>query len=67
MLLESSVLIQDPTWGEYSVQVIGMDTEKECFKVLNGKGKQASKSLWQTYDGAAACAELLAEGYFKES
>jgi hypothetical protein len=67
MILNSSVLIKDPAWGEYFIQVIGFDTEQEQFKVLNGKGKQASANLWQTYDGAAACAELLAEGYFKES
>lgn len=65
MIFDDSVIYEDPSWGEFLIQEIGAGEDTQ-YKVLNGKGKQASKSLWQTYDGAAACAELLAEGWFKE-
>ena len=59
------VYIQDPTWGEYQIQTDTDDGDDGKFQVLNGKG-EAVNVEWATYEGAAACAELLAEGYFKE-
>lgn len=64
MLLSDSVVHTDPAWAGYAIQEIGKGEDTQ-YKVLNAKGKQASQYLWQTYDGAAACAELLAGGYFK--
>jgi hypothetical protein len=66
MLLSDSIVHTHQSYAGYSIQEIGKG-EATQYKVLNGKGKQASKVLWQTLDGAAACAELLAGGYFKES
>ncbi len=65
MLEDTAILIKDPAWGTYNIQVIGINTEQECFQVLNDKGEKVNVE-WATYDGAATCAELLAEGYLKE-
>ena len=65
-VLCGKLVIGNSAFGEYVIypyQIEGGDT---VYEVFNGKGEPASKSVWQTYDGAAACAELLAEGYFKE-
>ncbi len=65
MLLDTTVLIADPEWRGYKIQVIGINTEAECFQVLNAQDKQV-RGTWCTVEGATACAELLAEGYWKE-
>ena len=67
MLLDNSVQLTDPAWGEYSIHVIntyGTGTD-HTYKVLNGKGKQVNVE-WATVEGATACIELLAAGYLKE-
>ena len=56
--------ITDPKWGKYSITVQGIDDE-ETYHVLNGKGQRVNVE-WATYEGASACAELLAEGYLRE-
>lgn len=64
-MLAGKLVIGKGIWGEYVVYPHEVDGDT-VYDVLNGKGEQASKNTWQTYDGAAACAELLKEGWFKE-
>lgn len=64
--MQGTLVWGNSAWGDYVVQPIGIG-EDMTYKVLTGKGKPASKHIWHTYDGAAACAELLAEGHFKEA
>ena len=64
MLLDTSKVIKNPKWNGYMLQVIGIGDDT-AYHVLNWKGKKVNVE-WATYEGAAACAELLAEGYLKE-
>jgi len=66
MLDNTGVQIQDPSWGEYKIQVINFNTDDELFQVLNRKDEPV-KAPWQTVEGATAHCELLAGGYWKES
>lgn len=65
MLANTGVQIQDPKWGEYKIQVMGINTDNELFQVLNGRDEPI-KAPWQTVDGATAHCELLAGGYWEE-
>jgi len=65
-LLNGKLVISKGIWGEFVVWAHHETDDHTVYEVLNGKGEPACKNVWQTYDGAAACAELLAEGWFKE-
>lgn len=65
-LLCGKLVIGKGIWGEFVVYPKAIECGDTLYDVLNGKGESACKKPWQTYDGAAACAELLAEGWFKE-
>jgi len=52
-------------WGDYAVIVEDTLFTDEVYWVLNSKGKKVNVA-WATLEGAAAAAELLAEGYLKE-
>ncbi len=59
------VSITGEGFGSYHIET---DTDKgddATFAVVNSNGKVFGR-VYQTYDGAAACAELLAEGYWQE-
>ena len=61
------VQIKDPSWGDYHIETNTDDGEDGVFLVMNSKGKQVSKRAWCTVEGATACAELLAGGYWEEA
>ena len=63
--LHGKLVIGKGIWGDYVVHPHKGDDGDTVYDVLNGKG-EPTKRTWQTFDGAAACAELLAEGYLKE-
>lgn len=51
---------------KYSVKIVREDADGDAvYQVVNVKGEKVNVE-WATYDGAQACAELLAEGYLKE-
>ena len=64
-LLTKNVAIGDSAWGSYTIKPVDAGDGDLAFQVLNNKGEQVNVE-WATYEGAAACAELLAEGYLKE-
>lgn len=64
-LLTPNLVTGNSNWGEYVVKASKSDKGAIVYHVLNGKG-EPTRHTWQTFDGAAACAELLAEGYLKE-
>ncbi len=64
MLSSTGVQIKDPTWGDYYIQVLHVNTEDESFQVC--KSGIAVNVEWATVEGATTCVELLAEGYLQE-
>ena len=58
------VSITDPTWGEFHIETNTDDGDDMVFVVRDSEGKQ-KYSDWATIEGATACAELLAGGYWK--
>jgi hypothetical protein len=58
-------VITSSKWGDYAIHVLGTGCVDSVFQVVNATGKEVNVE-WATYDGAVACAELLAEGYLKE-
>jgi len=55
----------NPDWNGYKIQVLHVDTEEERFQVCSKAGVAVNVE-WYTLEGATACAELLAGGYWKE-
>lgn len=59
------VSITGKSMGSYHIETNTDDGEDAMFEVINKDGKQIG-CAWCTIEGATACAELLAEGHWKE-
>ncbi len=59
------VSIVSEAMGSYHVETNTDDGDDATFEVVNSKGQVVGCS-WCTIEGASACAELLAGGYWKE-